>query len=236
MTATAALKKESSGRGLSRADYDRYLPMVRRIAMRVARRVPSHVSVADLMSFGWLGVVQALSRGAENDGEEFDGYVAHRARGAMLDHLRSLDPATRKVRGLSRAISRTIGELRGSLGREPEEDEIARALGITLEDYQDGLTSIWRSGMSRLELVDFEQLEDSASRAPDEVIEQRRMIEAVSRAIHTLPHRLQQILALYYQEGCTLREIGAVLEVSESRVSQLHTEAMHRLRAAVGSE
>lgn len=226
-------------RTLTREDYDRYLPLVRRIAMRLARRVPSHIAVADLISSGWVGLVEAYSRAAPDmPHEEFEAYASHRVRGAMLDYLRGLDPATRQARNTSRKVARSIAELTRRHGRPPEEEEIAAELGLEMADYHKLLHTISSAGMSRLELVDIDKVETMPDRRnmPDEQAGTRLLAEQVADAIRRLPVRLQQILALYYQEDCTLREIGAVLEVSESRVCQLHAEAMHRLRADLGGE
>jgi RNA polymerase sigma factor for flagellar operon FliA len=170
--------------------------------------------------------------------EEFEAYASHRVRGAMLDYLRGLDPATRQARNASRRVTRTISDLTRGLGRPPEEEEIADALGLDLDGYRTLLGQISSAGMSRLELVDLDQIDapTDKSDAPDDIAEQRLLAEHVAGAIERLPLRLQQVLALYYQEDCTLREIGAVLQVSESRVCQLHSEAMHRLRADIGQE
>lgn len=235
-----ALKKAApiERRQLSRSDYDRFLPLVRRIAMRLARRVPSHISVADLVSCGWLGLVEAFSR-ADPDMpvEEFEAYASHRVKGAMLDYLRGLDPATRQARNASRRVARAIAQLTRQLDRQPEEPEIAASMGLELEAYRELLSTIAGAGMARLEVLDIDQVDPAEDGgAPDEEAGRRMLARAVSDAIVHLPPRLQQVLALYYQEDCTLREIGAVLGVSESRVSQLHTEAMHRLRASVGKE
>jgi RNA polymerase sigma factor FliA len=225
-------------RQLSRADYDRFSPLVRRIAMRMARRVPSHISVGDLVSCGWLGLLEAFSR-AEGGMpvEEFEAYASHRVRGAMLDYLRGLDPATRQARNASRRVARVITQLTGQLDRQPEEHEIAASMGLELVAFRQLLSTIANAGMARLEVLDIDQVDPAEDRgAPDEEAGRRMLSRAVADAIQHLSPRLQQVLALYYQEDCTLREIGAVLGVSESRVSQLHTEAMHRLRAIVGKE
>jgi RNA polymerase sigma factor for flagellar operon FliA len=226
-------------RSLTREDYDRYLPLVRRIAMRLARRIPSHISVADLISSGWVGLVEAHSRTEVTmPHEEFEAYASHRVRGSMLDYLRGLDPATRQARNASRRVARAIADLTRTLQRPPEEEEIADAMGLDVEDYRDLLTQISSAGMTRLEIVDLDQLDSPKNRddAPDNLAAKRLLAQAVAKSIEKLPLRLQQILALYYQEDCTLREIGAVLQVSESRVCQLHAEAMHRLRADLGKE
>ncbi len=201
--------------------------------MRLARRVPSEVTVGDLVSYGWIGLIEAFRRAQPDMPEnEFEAYALYRVKGAMLDYLRGLDPASRSTRKASRLIARAIGGLSQSLGRAPEEEEIANVLGMTEEQYRQTLTDIAAAGMVRLEMVHLDNMPGS-----DDSSEGGRLLSsALARAIGTLPPRLQQVLALYYQEDCTLREIGDVLGVTESRVSQLHTEAVHRLRAGIGRE
>ncbi len=230
---------EKPTKSLTRADYERFLPLVRRIAMRLARRIPSHISVNDLVSCGWLGLVEAFSRADSNmPVEEFEAYASHRVKGAMLDYLRGLDPATRQIRNASRRVTRAIAQLTKQLNRSPEEAEIAKAMNLALEDYRDMLLMIAGAGMARLEILDLDQLDamGDPGEAPDEEAGKRLLAQQLEEAIRLLPERLQQVLALYYQEDCTLREIGAILSVTESRVSQLHTEAMHRLRASIWRE
>lgn len=225
-------------RTLNQRDYERFLPLVRRVAMRFARKVPSHITVADLVGYGWVGLMEAYQRSAPGmNHDEFDAYALYRIRGAMLDHLRSLDPASRDVRATSRKVAAAIRTLTQDLGRPPDEEEIARAVEMTVEQYRSALSRIDQAGMARLEMLDFDSTEPRSSDEPvDDEVARKEMRGAVTDAIGSLPERLQQVLALYYQEDCTLREIGAVLGVSESRVSQLHTEAVHRLRAAIGKE
>ncbi|MEO8800096.1 MAG: sigma-70 family RNA polymerase sigma factor, partial [Polyangiaceae bacterium] len=166
---------------------------------------------------------------------EFEAYALYRVKGAMLDYLRGLDPASRSTRKTSRAIARAIAELSQKLGRAPEEEEICTELKMTVEVYRQALTDVAAAGMARLEMVQLDNLEVESDH--DDSPDGRRLIaSALVQAINTLPDRLQQVVALYYQEDCTLREIGQVLGVTESRVSQLHTEAIHRLRAAIGRE
>jgi RNA polymerase sigma factor for flagellar operon FliA len=225
-------------RALGRADYERFLPLVRRIAMRLARRLPQHIGVNDLVNSGWVGLVESFSRAHEGMPiEEFEAYASHRVKGAMLDYLRALDPSAREIRNASRRVARAIARIQKETGRAPEEAEIAAAVGVSLEEYRSTLTDIARAGMARLEMVDIDRVDPvSPARAPDELANRNLLSEQVAAAIDLLPTRLQQILSLYYREDCTLREIGAVMGVSESRVSQLHTEAMHRLRASLGRE
>ena len=155
----------------------------------------------------------------------------------MLDFLRSLDPTTRSVRAISRNVTKSIATLGQKLGRAPEEHEIAEALGVTVDAYRQLLSRVGEHGMARLEVLDVDQMEVAdAQEGADDLVVRKNLLDAVTGAIETLPPRLQQILALYYQEECTMREIGAVLGVSEARVCQLHAEAIHRLRASVGGE
>ncbi len=225
-------------KAFSREDYERFLPMIRRLAMRTVRKVPSHVTVNDLMGYAWLGLVEAYNRAPEGMPEgEFEAYASYRIRGAMLDYLRSLDPMARTMRAQSRQISRAISDLTKKHGRAPEEAEIAAELGLDGETYRERLSEVGRAGMARLEVLDIDKGDLAAANVPvDEELARQSTSEAVTSTIRTLPVRLQQVLALYYQEECTFREIGAVLGVTESRVCQLHSEAMHRLRAAIGKE
>jgi RNA polymerase sigma factor for flagellar operon FliA len=204
--------------------------------MRFARRVPKHVTVGDLIGYGWVGLMEAYQRCDPTIGSaEFEAYASYRVRGAMLDYLRSLDPMTRDLRRSSRKVTETIRALTGENGRPPEETEIAAALRIGVRAYRELLERIAKGAMARLELLDLENLEIAgpADNADDE-LRRKQLGTRVAQAIEALPPRQQNVLALYYQEECTLRKIGAMLGVSESRVSQIHSEAMHRLRALMG--
>jgi RNA polymerase sigma factor for flagellar operon FliA len=240
MTLSASVQQAETNarRTLARADYDRYLPLVRRIAMRFARKVPAHITVSDLVGYGWVGLIEAFQRSEPGMPEEqFEAYALYRVRGAMLDYLRSLDPGTRELRSSSRRVAGSIRTLTKTLGRPPEEEEIAKELDMSLEDYRALLGRVAKAGMARLELLDIDNHEvSSGDESVDEGVQKKQIASAVVSAIETLPERLQQVLSLYYQEECTLKEIGAVLGVGESRACQLHTEAVHRLRAAIGKE
>jgi RNA polymerase sigma factor for flagellar operon FliA len=233
-----ATQGETTTRALDRDAYNRFLPLVRRTAIRLARRVPKHITVEDLVGYGWIGVAEAHRRAdPAMPAGEFEAYASYRIRGAMLDYLRSLDPATRDLRRSSRKVAETIRDLTGKLGRAPEEEEIATALALSLQDYGALLLRISTGGMARLELLDLENLSAEGTDIPiDDDVSNKEIGAAVASAIDQLPPRLRQILALYYQEECTLRQIGTILGVTESRISQLHTEAMHRLRALIGRQ
>ena len=233
----ALANEERAQRVLSPADYKKYLPIVRRTAMRLARKVPSTVNISDLIGYAWIGLVEAFARAApEMDEQEFEAYALYRIRGAMLDHLRSLDTQSRQSRATSRKVTRAITALTKKHGRAPEEPEIAAELGWTIEQYRTTLSALDRAGMNRLEMIDIDAEVAGTMELPEEAAGRHELQEVVTAAIEKLPERLRQVLHLYYAEDCTLREIGVILEVSESRVCQLHTEAVHRLRAAIGRE
>jgi RNA polymerase sigma factor for flagellar operon FliA len=216
-----------------RAIYERYLPIVRRIAMRTVRTLPPSVTIDDVISAGWLGMVEALGRRTpEMTDEHFEAFASYRVRGAILDHLRMLDPMSRKLRGASRSITQVVSELVGRLGRTPEQEEVAGELGMSLVEYQKLLTEISEAGFARLEIGDFEEPLAQES-SPESIASRRETVRNISKAIDGLPERLQLVIGLYYQEDCSFREIGEVLGVTESRVCQLHSEAMHLIRATV---
>jgi RNA polymerase sigma factor for flagellar operon FliA len=236
---TASIRAQAHAtKALDHAAYERFLPLVRRTAMRFARRVPRHITVADLVAYGWVGLMEAYRRADPSmPPGEFEAYASYRVRGAMLDYLRTLDPASRELRRSSRKVTEKIRELTTQGGRPPEEEEIAVGLGVGLDEYRALLERIAVGGMARLELLDLDDLEvDGGGERIDDDVSSKQLSAAVADAIESLPLRLQQVLALYYQEECTLREVGVVLGVSESRVSQLHSEAMHRLRALIGRQ
>ena len=213
--------------------YERYTPLVRRIGMKTIRSLPSSVSLDDLLSAGWIGLAEALRRrtACMND-EQFEAYASHRVQGAILDYLRTLDPLSRRLRGASRRITEVSFELTQRLGREPNEEEISGELGITLETYYQLLTDIADAGLARLELNDTTMfLPDEGS--PESLATRRELLEVVASAIDRLPERLRLVLSLYYDEGCNFREVGEIMGVTESRACQMHTEAVHRIRAKI---
>jgi RNA polymerase sigma factor for flagellar operon FliA len=214
--------------------YERYMPLVRRIAMRVVRSLPSNIALDDLLSAGWVGLSEALTRRtATMNEEQFEAYASHRVRGAILDHLRMLDPLSRKLRGASRKITEVTGTLSGRLGRAPSEEEIAGELGVPLEEYHQLLGDIANGGLARLEISAVDSpVHDST---PESLTARRELVDHIASALESLPERLRIVLALHYQEECSFREIGEVLGVTESRICQLHAEAIHRVRAQMTS-
>ena len=236
--AVAADAELRARRTLDRDAYSRYLPLVRRTAMRLARRVPSTIAVSDLVGYGWIGLMEAYQRSDPNMPEgEFEAYALYRVRGAMLDYLRSLDPVDPgSAPGVARH-GRAIRELSSKLGRSRRRRDRRATLDLrsrtTATCWTRSRRAEWPASSSSTSTTSSRgRRDDGRGRG----VGKRRWRDAVVTAIDELPAKLVQVLALYYQEDCTLRQIGLVLGVTESRVSQLHTEAIHRLRAAVGRE
>lgn len=223
---------EGTGGGSQNPVYQRYLPLVRRITMRLVRKLPPEVTLDDLLGAGWVGLVEALRRRtAVMDEEQFEAYASHRIRGAILDYLRSLDPMSRRMRGASRQITGAIRSLTARLSRAPEEEEIAAELGIEIETYRALLGQVAQADAARVDLSEVAGPRTGSEQLPDAMASRRELADRIADAVDTLPDRLRVVMGLYYQEDCSLREIGEILGVTESRVCQLHSEAVHRIRA-----
>ncbi|MFO0729311.1 MAG: FliA/WhiG family RNA polymerase sigma factor [Myxococcota bacterium] len=211
--------------------------MARRIALRVARRTPDWVSPEDLVSAAMVGLAEAAERYDVARAEPFVGFAEKRIRGAVLDELRRGDILPRRVRAKARRVSRTLQTLENELGRRPEDEEIAAALEVSVEEYREDLEAL--SEISFVEMPASER-EDGAGFAtaaedsPIAEVERKLMVQRVKEGITRLAERDAQILSLYYVEEFTYSEIGRILGVSESRVCQLHSRALLRLRAEVG--
>lgn len=206
------------------------LSVVRRIAFRLARRLPPNVDVGDLISAGTEGLLKSLDGFDESCGVKFETYAAPRIHGAIIDELRGHDALTRHARRQFSGVSRAIKKLEAELGRSPEEAEIAAALGMDLESYQ-RLTETLSRGPALQNLGGIDPDDVGGGEDMVKTIEDRDVRRMLVEAIKKLPERNQRVLALYYQEDCTLAEIGEVLGVSESRVCQILGDTTARLRA-----
>jgi len=212
--------------------------LVKALATRMARRVPSQVEVNELVSVGLIGLIEAAGRYRPSTGVPFDAFARRRVHGAMLDSLRDLDWAPRSVRRMRRDVDAAINRLRHELGREPAEAEIAGALQVSAADYTRMLDQIKTVDIGTIRQLDASRGESpllDVAIDPEEDaharVERAEMKQHLAAAIEELPERERQILSLYYHEELTLAEIGEVIGVGESRVSQLRTQAVSRLRA-----
>lgn len=213
-----------------------YAQLVKRLAYQLVARLPSSVQVDDLIQAGMMGLLDALNHYDDNHGAQFETYATLRIRGAMMDELRDADWAPRSVRKNAREIELVIRQLEQALGQPPTEQQIAGKLGIGLDDYQGMLADM--RGHQLVHYDDFEN-EDGESIAfnladnrptPFQVLQDEAMRVTLVNSIGELPEREKMVMAMYYQEDLNLKEIGAVLGVTESRVSQLHSQAIMRLR------
>lgn len=215
--------------------------LVRAMAQRLAHRLPSHVEVDDLISVGVLGLMDAASRYRADLGVPFDAFARRRIHGAMLDALRELDWAPRSLRRLRRELEQVIARLRHTLGREPEEAEIAEEMRLTPDEYARTLDDVRRLDVCALQPLDATtpggtSLLDIAIDPDDDPhvqLERAELKRHLALAIEALPDRERRILTLYYGEELTMAEVGAVIGVCESRVSQLRSLAVSRLRATL---
>ena len=211
----------------------RGLPIVRRLAFRLARRLPPNVDVGDLIGAGTEGLLKAIEAYDASHAARFETYAESRVRGAILDELRAQDALTRHGRRQMGEVTKVMRKLESQLGRSPEEQEVASALGIELEVYHKLVENLSRApALANLGALDPDDVAGGSDSSAE--LEHRQLKEQLVAAIKRLPERTQQVLALYYQEECTLAEVGAVLGVTESRVCQILGDATARLRAALG--
>lgn len=211
-----------------------YMPLVRRQALTLQVRLPASIELDDLIQAGMVGLLEALGRFDATQGATFATFASQRIRGAMMDELRTRDWLPRSVRRSARAVDDAVRRLEQQLGRPPEEGEIARDLDMPLSEYQQLLNDT-NSG----QLLPFEELvaegaesaKEEATNLPFEQLLDKQQRQSLIDAIDALPEREKLLMALYYQEELNLKEVGVVLGVTESRVSQLHSQAISRLRA-----
>lgn len=214
-----------------------HLPLVRRIAQRMMVRLPANVEIEDLIQAGTLGLIEAARRFEAGHGAQFETYATQRVRGAILDELRRHDWLPRGTRRIMRRIEEAIAALGQRLGREPNEQEIADYLGLPLACYQEQLQQA--RGHQILYYDDLGEQGESFLEHCSDAVEAGvldRLLDDetrahLTRAVAQLPEREKLVMSLYYEQEMTLREIGEVLGVTESRVCQLHTQAIARLRA-----
>jgi RNA polymerase sigma factor for flagellar operon FliA len=222
-----------------------YSPLVKFVAGRLGAGLPSHVEDADLISYGLMGLIGSIERFEPERGIKFETFAMTRIRGAIIDELRSLDWVPRSVRSRAREIEAAQSKLEHQLQRAPSDAELAAKVGISEDELETSLLEIANSSVYALDelwtisdssgdqvsLLD--TISDPRADDPQESLASSEIKDALTEAISSLPEREQLVVALYYYENLTLREIGEVLGVTESRVSQLHTKAVMRLKSAL---
>ena len=220
-----------------------YSPLVKYVAGRMSSGLPAHVEEADLISYGLLGLINAIERFDLTREIKFETYAITRIKGAIIDELRALDWVPRSVRARAREIEKAHAKLEHQLHRTPTDEEMARELKISVTEFQEALVKIststvvaldelWAVSDSSGDAVSLlDTLQDPDAPDPEQLLAQSEVKDRLADAIAALPEREKLVIALYYYENLTLREIGEVLGVTESRISQLHTKAVLRLKS-----
>ena len=218
-----------------------YAPLVKYVAGKVAVGMPHNVEYDDLVSYGTFGLLDAIEKYDPGKEVKFKTYAMVRIRGSIFDELRTIDWIPRSIRQKAKQVEKIIVELENKLGRTVEDEEVAAELDISLEDFHNlvskisgtslvSLNDIWQGSEDSDELSFIETIESPSNMNPDAMVEREEVKDMIVESIKKLPEREKKVIVLYYYEDLTLKEIGEVLEVTESRVSQLHTKAIMRLR------
>lgn len=219
-----------------------YMPLVKYVAGKVATGLPASVEFDDLVGYGQFGLLDAINKYDTSKNVKFKTYAVTRIRGAIFDELRQIDWVPRSVRQKSREIEDAIVALESKLGRTASDAEIAKSLNMSEDEYHKtimkvsgtsvlSLNDIWYTGDDNDNMSIGSNIESPSSLNPDVIAEREEIRKVIAEAISELPEKEKLVIVLYYHEDLTFKEIGDVLEVSESRISQLHANANHRLRA-----
>ncbi|KJY97253.1 RNA polymerase sigma factor FliA [Pseudoalteromonas sp. THAF3] len=218
---------------------ERHAALVKRVACHLLARLPASVQLDDLIQSGMIGLIEASKTFDASKGASFETFAGIRIRGAMLDEVRRGDWAPRSVHRNSRAVATAVHELETSLGREPKDVEVAEKLDISLDEYHHILNDVNCSKVLGIEDLGVDEdvltpsSEQSQTGRPYTSVHNERFNQALVAAINSLPERDALVLSLYYNDEMNLKEIGQILDVSESRVSQIHGQAMIKLKAKV---
>lgn len=219
-----------------------YMPLVKYVAGKVSVGLPASMEFDDLVGFGQFGLLDAINKYDLDKNVKFKTYAVTRIRGAIFDEMRQLDWVPRSVRQKSREIEEIISDLESRLGRTATDQEIAKQMNLSEEEYHQtimkvsassiiSINDVWNSTDDNEHLSIADTIESPSSLNPDVQVEREEIRKVIIQAINELPEKEKMVIVLYYHEDLTFKEIGQVLEVSESRISQLHTKANLRLRA-----
>jgi RNA polymerase sigma factor for flagellar operon FliA len=245
-TTTANKKKKRSPRvSLKERDrlIEKYAPMIKHLALRIAMRLPSHIELEDLINSGVIGLMDAIEKFDPDKGVRFETYAEFRIRGAILDELRAQDWVSRSVRQKANQLSRAYAELEQKLGRSATDEEVMAELGLDRESFYklvDRVRSI--SLINWDEITGREKLDGTTGEIPSDFwkgtdpfrdLNIRRVRQVLQNAIEVLPEKERIVVSLYYYADLNMKEIGEVLDITESRISQIHTKAVLRLRGKI---
>jgi RNA polymerase sigma factor for flagellar operon FliA len=219
-----------------------YAPTIKYIAQRIASRLPPHIGLDDLINAGVIGLIDSITKYDPSRDNTFKTYAEFRIRGAMLDELRSLDWVPRSVRQKERAIEHAYETLERTLGRSGRDEEVAELLGIDIEEFYEWLSQVRGVSLLSLEapglrtttgetLNALDLVSTDAAQGPAQLVQTHHLKKRIAEAIDDLPYQEKVVISLYYYEELTMKEIGKVLEITESRVSQIHTKSIFHLRS-----
>jgi RNA polymerase sigma factor FliA len=219
-----------------------YAPLVKYVAGKVAMGMPQNIEFDDLVGYGVFGLLDAIEKFDPSRDIKFKTYAVTRIRGAIYDELRAIDWVPRSIRQKSKEVESAIGKVESKLGRVAKDEEIAEELGISLEEFHQVLLKLsgtslisindaWFTGDDNDKVSIIETIQSPSELNPEMIAEREEVKKMIVRTIEELPEKEKKVLILYYYEDLTLKEIGEVLNVTESRVSQLHTKAIMRLRS-----
>jgi RNA polymerase sigma factor for flagellar operon FliA len=216
---------------------------VRYLANRIASRLPAHIDVEDLVQVGLVGLLQSADRYDPSRGVKFQTYANRRVEGAMLDYLRSLDWRPRSVRRRSRELEQAVASAEQRLGESASQEDLAREMGVSASELDQWIRDSCSSGEWHATAFAETNAEDSPrdllaelrdpADSPEETVKKQQLLEVMTEALNTLPRKERLVVSMYYYEHCTMKEIGDVLGVRQGRVSQLHSQAIGRLRKRV---
>ena len=234
--------RKTKSQALRDAFIRQYMPLVKYVAGKVSVGMPGSVEFDDLVGFGQFGLLDAIEKYDPSKNVKFKTYAVTRIRGAIFDELRQIDWVPRSVRQKSREIEDAINTLEARLGRTASDAEIAESLGVSEDDYHRiimkvsgtsvlSLNDVWHNGDDSANTSIGDSIESPSSMNPDAIVEREEIKRVIVQAINELPEKEKMVIVLYYHEDLTFKEIGQVLNVSESRISQLHTKANLRMRA-----
>ena len=245
--AVTSIKKKSRPRKVSAQERERlilqYAPMIKHLALRISMRLPSHIELDDLINSGVIGLMDAIEKFDPGKGVRFETYAEFRIRGAILDELRAQDWVSRSVRQKANQLSRTYAELENKLGRAATDEEVMENLGLDQEAFYkllDRVRSI--SLINWEEITGREKVDKGSGEAPGDYrkgsegfrdLNLRRVRQVLQNAIEGLPEKERIVVSLYYYADLNMKEIGEVLTITESRISQIHTKAILRLRGKI---